>query len=93
MSAYTQPMNTKMKEGFAEAGINEPLSCIVMDTKGTEYVFVNEKHSVVTLPELDLGSGKFEECHVIIFATAKNPICWEYKCDRYGCRWRPVYCE
>ena len=88
MPTYPQPMNDKMKEGFAEAGISEPLSCIVMDDGGTEYVFVNEKLSVATLPELDLENGTFEECHVIVFPTAKNPICWEYRCNRYGCGWR-----
>lgn len=89
---YPKKMNDAMKKAFADAGI-DPFSCVVIDKdeRKEEQVFVNENYLTAGPPKIDLASGK--ACSWGAMEFQGNPICWEFRCGRYGCGWYPYPCR
>ncbi len=92
MSHFPRKMTDKMKEVIkTECGI-DPFSCVVIDKDKDkeERVFVNEDFIAAGPPKIDLASGT--ACTNDSMEFRGNPVCWEYRCGRYGCFWYPYPC-
>ena len=65
-------------------------SMLIVDDSRKIHVAINPDFCGHTdPPPVEPETGVFMTEHSVVFQAGS---CWEYKCGRYGCYWRPVPC-